>query len=520
MWKDLSSSKAKIVMALWLSLGFLPSMVQADDVGKFTELIGQVNLQKPGKPQAVEAKVNDGVETGDKVQTAVEARAQLKFLDNTVLNIAPNSQITIESYMFDAPKGTRRATFKTLQGLVHAVVEKAVNLQDSNFIMETKTASMGIRGTEWFVLNGPNFTDVFVKTGLISLKSLSSEKRSDLSRPIQSLFLILGGPSPALAAVGEILLGPMHASRAFLDQPPSPPERLTAATLPRLQNLMAKGLPTVMPKSSSPQNLIQKFNEMGYLKPEAKVQPKAKIDAAKKLCDKTAITAQVKAAISAGDTPSQAVTKVVASTIGSTCSVLGAEEAVKAVTAAAISAAIQVGLSPAEAINTVVAASTAAAIQAGLSPQQAISAVVSAAVTAATQSGLTPAQAVSMVTSAAITAATQVGISPPQAVSSVVNAAIAAALDAGLTPTQAISTVVSMAMTSAIQAGLTFQQAVNLVTQAAVASATQLGLTPAQVASAVNTVIAAVAPTLGVSGPPPPPASPTIGQGGVASSSS
>jgi hypothetical protein len=121
----------------------LINIASAEDVGQFTRVVPIVDHLKGGQPPVVQAKVADKVANKDVVETHKEARAQMKFVDDTIVTVAPNSKVTIDNYMYDSKKGTTKATFQLLQGLVHTVVPSG---KQPDLIIKTNTSIMGIRG--------------------------------------------------------------------------------------------------------------------------------------------------------------------------------------------------------------------------------------------------------------------------------------------------------------------------------------------------------------------------------------
>lgn len=121
----------------------LTQMAGAEDVGQFTRVIPIVDHLKGGQPPAEQAKVADKVAIKDVVATHENSRAQMKFVDDTIVTIAPKSKVTIDDYMYDSKKGKTKATIGLLQGLVHTVVPSG---KKPDFVIKTQTATMGIRG--------------------------------------------------------------------------------------------------------------------------------------------------------------------------------------------------------------------------------------------------------------------------------------------------------------------------------------------------------------------------------------
>jgi hypothetical protein len=152
---------AALVFLAILALLALP--VMAAPVGQFIEVEGQVDLMKVGKLPAQPVKVQDSVEVGDVVRTKSQSRAQIRFVDDTILSIAPESKVAIEEYMFDGAKGERKAVLEVFRGLVHTAVEKVYPEKEPDFIMKTHTAVLGVRGTKWYTMILPQATDIYTE---------------------------------------------------------------------------------------------------------------------------------------------------------------------------------------------------------------------------------------------------------------------------------------------------------------------------------------------------------------------
>ncbi len=159
-----------LVLGLTLTVG-----AEAAVVGHFTEVEGRVDLMKGGNLPTIPVKVQDGVEPGDVIRTKSLSRAQLKFVDDTVLTIAPESRVAIEEYLYDAQKGQRQAVLQIFRGLVHTVVSKVIQTEKPDFIIKTQTSIMGVRGTAWYTHLLPYSTDVYNESGKLRLQNIFAE---------------------------------------------------------------------------------------------------------------------------------------------------------------------------------------------------------------------------------------------------------------------------------------------------------------------------------------------------------
>lgn len=123
---------------------FLAPAAGAEEVGSFTQVIQTVDLSKGGKPPAQPAKVGEKVALKDMVETKVDSRAQMQFVDKTSMIVAPRSKVTIEDYMVDRKTGKTQTAVQLLQGLVRTVAPAQAGTP--SFTIKTTTSIMGIRG--------------------------------------------------------------------------------------------------------------------------------------------------------------------------------------------------------------------------------------------------------------------------------------------------------------------------------------------------------------------------------------
>jgi hypothetical protein len=217
-----------ILCAMCALLLGLALTAQAAPVGRFLMLEGQVDLLKQGKLPAKAAKLTDPVEPGDVIRTKSKSRAQVLFIDDTVLTLAPETRVAVADYLYDGSKGMRRALLQVFRGLVHTLVKRVLELQQPDFLMQTHTAGLGVRGTEWYTLILPNSTNVYNLAGLLEVSS--SNRRIP----------------------GSLLLAALKYCEVRRDQAPVPARDLTPELLTLLRKMMFTG-PREMPPDLSGQ---------------------------------------------------------------------------------------------------------------------------------------------------------------------------------------------------------------------------------------------------------------------------
>jgi hypothetical protein len=207
-----------LVIILTLAALVVPATSNAAVVGRFSLITGQVDLLKQGKIPAVPAKYQDGVEPGDVIRTKAKAKAQLTMVDDSVITLAPETRLAIADYQFDAVREERRAVVRAFRGLVHIVVKRIIKTEEPDFIMETHTATIGVRGTNWYTLLAPNFTSVYLSYGTLGVNSNLSTV-------------------PAL-----LLLKTMQFTQIPQGKQPFLPQALTPQILGMLEQLMDTGI--------------------------------------------------------------------------------------------------------------------------------------------------------------------------------------------------------------------------------------------------------------------------------------
>ncbi len=169
-----------LVTAILLVISGLVAVAPGEVVGRLTAVEGRVDLLKGGQLPANPAKLEDPVELGDVLRTKSLSKANITFVDNTVLTISPESRIAIESYMFDPAKGKRNAVLELFQGMALAVVSKIYKTEQPDFIVKTHTAIMGVRGTEVGIRLGPNESTFLNFEGRTRVANLFPEVSGDL----------------------------------------------------------------------------------------------------------------------------------------------------------------------------------------------------------------------------------------------------------------------------------------------------------------------------------------------------
>lgn len=125
-----------------LSVIFLSSTLWAS-VGKVALLKGEAVAER--NAQTITLQNGSLIEDKDAIKTGKEAQIQLLFEDKTVITLGSESEFKIEEYLNDATNP--KAKFKFNQGTFKTITGQIGKTAPQNFTMETKTSTIGIRGT-------------------------------------------------------------------------------------------------------------------------------------------------------------------------------------------------------------------------------------------------------------------------------------------------------------------------------------------------------------------------------------
>ncbi len=165
----------RLVCLMAMSLLVTVPALAAQEIGSVSEVIGGVDILRGGKLPAEPAKVGVKVAQGDVIRTKSGGKVQLSFKDDSALTIAPDSRVALNEYVYEPETNKREASIKIFQGLVHTVVNKVLKKDTPDFIVETETAVIGVRGTDYFTLVGPAVSDIYNNSGITEIRNVFSE---------------------------------------------------------------------------------------------------------------------------------------------------------------------------------------------------------------------------------------------------------------------------------------------------------------------------------------------------------
>ena len=132
----------KIIKVLFFI--FVLNTVLFANIATVVKLKGKANVSRGVEDIAL--SVDDTLLEGDTIVTKGKTRVQIKFEDNTRISLGSNSKLHIDEYIYDS-RSKSSATFSTKLGFFKVITGAIGKVNPKNFIIKTKTSTIGIRGT-------------------------------------------------------------------------------------------------------------------------------------------------------------------------------------------------------------------------------------------------------------------------------------------------------------------------------------------------------------------------------------
>jgi len=146
------TSRARSCLQVWtLSLCLLAAGVAFGQVaGKVLLAVGDVAALRGAERLRLTAGA--AVNVGDTVVTGAQSHAQLRFSDDALVALKPDSEFRIESFNFTgASDGTEVAIFRLVKGGFRTLTGQIGKLNRDQYQLLTTQATIGIRGTHYQV---------------------------------------------------------------------------------------------------------------------------------------------------------------------------------------------------------------------------------------------------------------------------------------------------------------------------------------------------------------------------------
>jgi hypothetical protein len=138
---------------LWvvLLLGFLGLPAMADDsaLGYAKTVTGNASVTRAGT--ATKIQPGTPIRMGDTLKTSAGSSLGITFKDNTVMSFGPDTEVTVDEYLYDPGKGDLKLNASVSKGTLEYFSGVIAKLKPQAVAVKTPTGTIGVRGTHFLV---------------------------------------------------------------------------------------------------------------------------------------------------------------------------------------------------------------------------------------------------------------------------------------------------------------------------------------------------------------------------------
>ena len=141
-------SIVRFVFFVLLSIS-LPAMADEGVIGYVKTVKGDAMVVSGS--QQTKAEVGTPVMAGNKLKTGANGSMGVTFKDNTVMSIGPNTDLTVDEYLYSPNKGKLKLGATMAKGTLAYLSGAIAKIKPDAVTVKTPTGTIGVRGTH-FVL--------------------------------------------------------------------------------------------------------------------------------------------------------------------------------------------------------------------------------------------------------------------------------------------------------------------------------------------------------------------------------
>lgn len=128
----------------------LGSAAQSNGVGYVKTVTGDAWVTTIG--QRIKASPGTSISVGSHLKTAPGATLGVTFKDNTLMSFGPDTELTVDEYLYAPAQGQLRLTTKLARGSLNYVSGVIAKLKPEAVQVKTPTGIIGVRGTQFVAI--------------------------------------------------------------------------------------------------------------------------------------------------------------------------------------------------------------------------------------------------------------------------------------------------------------------------------------------------------------------------------
>jgi len=163
--------------------------------GQVSMVLGGAWLDTPGEERR-RISIGTRIGAGDFVQTEPNGHVHIRFIDNALVSVRPDSRLEIVRYEYDrANPSLSMVKFSLEEGVTRSISGDAASTARERFRLNTPIAAIGVRGTDFVVSATQDSVRALVNEGTIVLAPYSAECTAEAFGPCAVNAVELSGNS-------------------------------------------------------------------------------------------------------------------------------------------------------------------------------------------------------------------------------------------------------------------------------------------------------------------------------------
>src|SRR5215475_12733950 len=142
----------------------------ADGIGAASTISNRVEGFFGGDARTL--AVGSEVFQNELLRTGLASDAKLIFLDDTNLNVGPQSEVTLDRFVYDPDHNAGAVVVRATRGIFRFVTGSQ---RPQNYLIATPIASIGVRGTIFDLLVAPDRVTVLLIEGQVLVTTLAGQ---------------------------------------------------------------------------------------------------------------------------------------------------------------------------------------------------------------------------------------------------------------------------------------------------------------------------------------------------------
>jgi hypothetical protein len=144
-------------------------------VGEVSLVLGRAYIQSVGSARKLITS-GTAVRAADRILTEANGHVHIRFIDQALVSVRPDSRLEIVQYHYDADQPQRSSIKLNLEeGVTRSISGQGASAARDRFRLNTPIAAIGVRGTDFVVSASSDSVRAQVNEGVIVMAPFSSE---------------------------------------------------------------------------------------------------------------------------------------------------------------------------------------------------------------------------------------------------------------------------------------------------------------------------------------------------------